>query len=183
MVVPEHTHTACYAESRDGIHWARPSLGLIEFEGSKENNIVWMGTGSASFMVVKDVNPAAPDQERYKAVGPDKGGLFAFTSPDGIHWKQMQEEPILTDGAFDSPNLTFWDTVEEHYVCVYRDFANGVRTLRTSTSTDFRNWTTGQWGDFGEAPLEHLYTNATWPYFRPPTSTWPSPDGSFPGRP
>ena len=80
----------------------------------------------------------------------------------------MQEEPILTDGAFDSPNLTFWDTVNEHYVCVYRDFSNGVRTIRTSTSTDFRNWTTGQWADFGDAPPEHLYTNATWPYFRAP---------------
>ena len=172
VVVPEHPPTACYAESRDGIHWTRPNLGLIEFDGSKENNIVWMGKGSASFMVVKDTNPAAPEQERYKAVGPDRwegrSGLFAFTSPDGIRWKQMQEEPILTDGAFDSPNLTFWDTVNERYVCVYRDFAGGVRTIRTSFSTDFRNWTEGQWGEFGEAPPEHLYTNATWPYFRAP---------------
>jgi len=25
----------CYAESRDGIHWTKPELGLIEFNGSK----------------------------------------------------------------------------------------------------------------------------------------------------
>lgn len=186
VVVPEHPHTACYAESRDGIHWTRPNLGLIEFEGSKENNIVWMGTGSASFMVVKDANPAAQDQERYKAVGPDRwkgrSGLFAFTSPDGIHWKQMQEDPILTDGAFDSPNLTFWDAINKHYVCIYRDFANGVRTIRTSTSIDFRNWTKGQWGDFGEAPLEHLYTNATWPYYRAPHIYLAFPRRFFPWK-
>mgnify|MGYP003315303534 CR=1 FL=1 len=30
----------CYAESDDGIHWTRPNLGLVEFNGSKHNNIV-----------------------------------------------------------------------------------------------------------------------------------------------
>ena len=31
----------CYAESKDGIHWEKPELGLVEFEGSKANNIIW----------------------------------------------------------------------------------------------------------------------------------------------
>lgn len=30
-----------YAESSDGIHWEKPSLGLIEFRGSKENNMFY----------------------------------------------------------------------------------------------------------------------------------------------
>ena len=30
----------CYATSKDGIHWERPNLGLFEFDGSKNNNIV-----------------------------------------------------------------------------------------------------------------------------------------------
>ena len=29
----------CYAESRDGIHWDKPPLGVAEFRGSRENNI------------------------------------------------------------------------------------------------------------------------------------------------
>ena len=33
----------CYAISKDGIHWEKPALGLVEFEGSKQNNIVWRG--------------------------------------------------------------------------------------------------------------------------------------------
>ena len=173
VIIPEHTHVTCYAQSEDGVHWTRPNLGLFEFEGSKENNIVWMGRGSGAFLIFKDTNPAATDQERYKAVAPgqwknDRNALFAFTSPDGFHWKQMREQPILTDGAFDSPNLAFWDTVNNHYVAVYRDFINRVRTIKIATSTDFRKWTRGQWGEFGEAPLEHLYTNATRPYFRAP---------------
>ena len=30
----------CYASSRDGIHWDRPDLGLVDFKGSKNNNLV-----------------------------------------------------------------------------------------------------------------------------------------------
>lgn len=61
-VIPDHREWTCYAESRDGITWTCPSLGLFEFEGSKDNNIVWTGAhGDAShcFMVFKDGNPGA----------------------------------------------------------------------------------------------------------------------------
>ena len=30
----------CLATSEDGIHWERPSLGLVEFDGSTDNNIL-----------------------------------------------------------------------------------------------------------------------------------------------
>ena len=40
QVVPGHDQLTCYAESHDGITWTRPSLGLFEFKGSKDNNIV-----------------------------------------------------------------------------------------------------------------------------------------------
>lgn len=36
----------CYAESPDGVHWAKPELGLFEWNGSKKNNIVWDGVGA-----------------------------------------------------------------------------------------------------------------------------------------
>ena len=32
-----------YAKSDDGITWAKPDLGVIEYEGSRENNIVIEG--------------------------------------------------------------------------------------------------------------------------------------------
>jgi len=38
----------------------------------------------------------------------------------------------------------------------------------TCTSDDFVHWTEPQWLDFGDAPLEHLYTNAITPYHRAP---------------
>ena len=34
-LTPQHRPVICYAESADGIHWTRPSLGLYEFAGSK----------------------------------------------------------------------------------------------------------------------------------------------------
>ena len=30
----------CYATSRDGIHWTKPDLGLVDYQGSTANNLV-----------------------------------------------------------------------------------------------------------------------------------------------
>ena len=58
----------CYAESTDGIHFVRPNLGLHEFNGSKENNIILTGVPSHNFSPFLDTNPAAKPDERYKAL-------------------------------------------------------------------------------------------------------------------
>jgi hypothetical protein len=39
-VFDERSFYTCYAESIDGINWSKPSLGLIEYRDSKENNII-----------------------------------------------------------------------------------------------------------------------------------------------
>jgi hypothetical protein len=62
---PRQAYT-CYAESTDGINWAKPNLGIVEFRGSKENNIVWAnaeyngdrGSGM-NWGPFRDDNPAA----------------------------------------------------------------------------------------------------------------------------
>ena len=30
-----------YAESKDGVNWRKPKLGIVEYNGSRENNLVW----------------------------------------------------------------------------------------------------------------------------------------------
>ena len=35
------TYMLCYAESKDGASWVKPSVGTVEFEGSKDNNLVY----------------------------------------------------------------------------------------------------------------------------------------------
>ena len=40
-----HPEVTCYAESKDGIAWTRPDLGLFAFDGSTQGNILWDGPG------------------------------------------------------------------------------------------------------------------------------------------
>ena len=171
-----------YAESRDGIHWDKPSLGLIAFKGSKDNNLVWSsGTDTRKGCVLsifKDVNPNASDDERYKAiaVGPKCKTLLALVSPDGIRWRSLQADPIIRDpgdkSPFDSHNITFWDAARGQYVIYMRGWPQGwpkgIRAICRSTSTDFRTWSTREYLDLGDSTPEHLYKNAATPYYRRP---------------
>jgi len=160
----------CYAESRDGITWTKPELGLFEYGGSKGNNIVWQGIGTHNFAPFKDANPNCRPEAQYKAVasGNDQGRMVPFQSPDGLHWSLIQEQPVITKGAFDSQNIAFWDGVRGHYVEFHRGSETGVRDIMTSTSDDFIHWTEPQYLNYGDAPREHLYTNAIVPYPRAP---------------
>jgi len=164
-----HEQVICYAESRDGIHWTRPNLGLIEFEGSKQNNIIWQGVGSHNFAPFKDANPAAAPGARYKALGGVKseGGLYAFQSPDGIHWSKTRDEPVITKGYFDSQNLAFWDTGQGEYREYHREFREG-RDIMTSASTDFLSWGEAKFIAYSPGRLTQLYTNQILPYYRAP---------------
>ncbi len=91
-----HRQLTCYAESKDGIHWTKPNLGLFDFNGSKQNNIVWDGQGTHCFTPFLDMNPAATPDARYKALTLVKGGLLALKSADAIHWVKMAEQPVLS---------------------------------------------------------------------------------------
>ncbi|HUG91182.1 MAG TPA: hypothetical protein VML55_10125 [Planctomycetaceae bacterium] len=175
----------CYAESTDGIVWTRPALGLFEWNGSKDNNIVWHhGYGSHNFTPFKDARPGVPDGQRYKALGSaarGTRGLVAFVSPDGLHWQPLRDEPVLTKGAFDSQNLAFWDARREKYVAYYRIFTDGVRAIATAESDDFVTWTDPVPIEL-DGPAEHFYTNATTPYFRGPHYYFAFPKRFVPGR-
>ena len=169
---PGHPEVTCYAESKDGINWTKPSLELFEFNGSKENNIVWDGIGTHDFVAFKDANPNCAKKARYKGIarGRPRGkkGLYIYQSPDGIHWELMKPEPVITEGAFDSQNLAFWDSHARVYREYHRTFVDGKRAIMTGTSEDFLNWTKPVLLTYGDAPAEHLYTNAVRPYERAP---------------
>ena len=115
-----HESFTCYAESKDGINWTKPSLGIVEFEGSTDNNII-LGSPPRNFSPFKDTNPDVESDAIYKAVALEKmwQGLFAYKSPDGIHWSLMTESTVITDGAFDSPNLVFWDGVNQELSLIH----------------------------------------------------------------
>ena len=167
----------CYAESRDGIHWTRPSLGLCEFNGSTDNNITFLGFGPETngvhgFAPFKDSNPACSPDARYKATGASNKWpyrLYALKSADGVRWSLLQDEPIITDGAFDSQNITFWDAERGEYRAYFRHFTGKFfRGIMTCTSPDFLQWTKAEWLEYPGMPAEQLYTNQVLPYFRAP---------------
>ncbi len=163
-----HREVTCYAESKDGLTWTKPNLGLFDFNGSKDNNIVWDGPGTHNFTPFKDHNPKAVADARYKALATGQGGLIAFKSADGIHWSPLADKAVITKGAFDSQNLAFWDPHQGKYRDFHRFFHSGVRDIMTCTSDDFLTWTAPVPLEYPGAPKEHLYTNAILPYQRAP---------------
>jgi hypothetical protein len=195
-VTEPHPNFLCYAESRDGIHWTRPQLGLVEFEGSRSNNIV-LGEGSAPGFrlnpthaaVFKDDNPSCPAEARYKAVvlAVDPLRLCGFKSADGLHFSLASPRAIITRGAlppapgervllhagqphpgFDSENLAFWDSHRGEYREYHRGFRDARRDILTATSKDFIEWTDPVWLSYPGSPPQQLYTNQIKPYYRAP---------------
>ncbi len=175
----------CYAESKDGIRWTKPELGLFEINGSKANNVVLAGMApfSHNFCPMLDPRKEVPRGERYKALaGTGGSGLVAFVSADGLRWKKLRDKPVLTKGAFDSQNVPFWSEAEGLYLCYFRVFVKGVRRIARSTSKDFVHWSEPVLMGYGDQPIEHLYTNQTSPYFRAPHLYVGIAARFFPGR-
>lgn len=187
----------CYAESRDGITWTKPNLGLHEFNGSRANNIL-LGPDprhiSHNFAVFLDSRPGVPAEERFKAVGgvfdgngvrhasaaevAKGGGLFRFVSGDGLHWKLLSPEPLFAGYALDSLNCPVWVADENQYAIYLRTWSEGgtpeqpafrgYRTISRAVSKDFLTWSKPERMSFGDSAPENLYTNGTHPYFRDP---------------
>ncbi len=178
------TEVTCVAESQDGIRWTRPKLGIYEVRGTRDNNVVLARSrGCHNLAPFIDTNPNCPADQRYKAMGgTGKPGLLAFVSPDGLHWEQLQAEPVITEGAFDSQNNAFWSVSEEQYVCYFRVFRDGKRWIARSTSKDFVNWTDPVDLELGGKPREHLYTNQIDSYVRTPHIYLGLPTRFLPGR-
>lgn len=180
----------CLAFSDDGIHWEKPELGIVEFNGNKNNNIVFEGVLAHNFTPFLDTNPNCKPEEKFKAIaGNRKTGLRAFASADGIHWEPMSDDAITRDGQFDSQNLAFYDPNIDGYVLYSRYFAApidaakeeqdgsfrepgaegkchdlsiGIRAIQSAISPDLLHWSTQTPNSYRKGvPLEQFYTNAT----------------------
>ncbi|MDA3923949.1 MAG: hypothetical protein PF904_04530 [Kiritimatiellae bacterium] len=187
----------CYAESQDGRTWVKPKLGLHEAAGSKENNILLADPGvSHNFSPFLDTRTGVPPAQRFKALGGvRKGGdgVYALASADGIRWKRMQENPVLTEGGLDSQNVAFWSESEQQYVACVRIWTAGVtdatqwnpgglRSVGRVGSADFLRWNKVESMKFEPVQREHIYISQTHPYFRAP-HLWVAPAARFmPGR-
>ena len=122
----------CYAQSRDGITWEKPNLGLVEYEGSERNNLVMRGVhGSGIFRDDCEENAS----RRYKALFQ---GLRVSFSPDGIDWSMPQT--INCQMAGDTHNNAMWVPQLKKYVAFTRDWIKTDRELVGAESKTNHGW-------------------------------------------
>lgn len=143
---PGKDRFVCYAVSKDGINWEKPSLGLVEFNGSRDNNIVVdPGPALDSPSVVFDPEDSKPNRRYkmiYRAASSGTVGLYAAFSPDGIHWTKM-EEPVAP-GHGDRTNAFFTRDMNGKFVVLTRkpnmmaDY--NTRCVYRIESEDFIHW-------------------------------------------
>ena len=114
-----------YAESRDGVNWIKPDLGIVDYDGSRANNLVGLSTLEGTPFI----DPNAPADQRYGYITNlgSSGGLVRYHSPDGLHWKR-DAEPILKFVS-DTQNVSFWDERLKTYVLYVRGWNPKYRTV------------------------------------------------------
>jgi hypothetical protein len=132
---PKREMGICYATSKDGINWEKPELGLVEYNGSKNNNIVWRGPHGAG--VIKDLHEKDP-AKRYKVIFQ---GMDVGFSSDGIHWSK-KEKVKGVKVAGDTHNNALWAPTLYKYVGITRTWGRKFgREVARIESDDFINWT------------------------------------------
>ena len=63
----------CHAVSKDGINWEKPSLGLVEFNGSKDNNIVLLPDETDIMAGIVLYEPDDPDPNKHFKLNYESG--------------------------------------------------------------------------------------------------------------
>ncbi len=166
---PPHVWNAAYAESEDGIHWIKPDLGLVEYKGSRQNNLVAIEPSMVNMINVKViVEPDDPEpSRRYKMTahtwwthdGKSKvrGTMCPLFSADGLTWQVATgavpisgmlrpEDRVLPPHHFEaSGGLYKWDGM--YYAAGQGDAPQGHapyayfgREIVMHRSLDFINW-------------------------------------------
>ena len=132
----------CYADSQDGLEWRKPELGLVEFEGSRRNNIVLRGPHGAG--IARDPDDTDPAR-RYKALfnrisaEGAHGEMAVAFSPDGLRWSEPIACPAMAARG-DTHNNFVRDPHSGKYVGITRLWDGRERIVGRSESGDFVAW-------------------------------------------
>ena len=126
----------CYACSAAGIHWEKPELGLVEFGGNKQNNILMRRVNGAG--VFKDGRETDPAR-RYKMFFCGEPQMTVAFSADGLHWREPL--PIPQVEAHGTHPNAFWAETLGKYVGITRQHAGSLRLVTRTESSDFVQWT------------------------------------------
>lgn len=125
-----------YAQSRDGLTWEKPRLGLVEHRGNRDNNIVVVADAPRAFTQHIFIDPAAPPERRYKGmIGPR--GRVPMVSADGFTFRRL-EVPVIP--SQDESHLN-WDPVSRQYLFTVKLTGPFGRAVYLTRSPDFEHWT------------------------------------------
>lgn len=125
--VKQSLYGVAYAESEDGIRWERPRLGLYDWLGSKENNVVWKGLSGKRASGPQILSLPERDKRGFRYVmgyrssgnDPEDGGIRLIGSQDGIHWDR-ESDTFLTLLHSDTLNSIVHDPASGEYVMFCR---------------------------------------------------------------
>lgn len=157
----------CYAVSDDGVHWEKPNLGLVEHNGTRDNNLVDLDCADiATGVIIHDPDDPDPDR-RFKTMFDctryDRRPAVAF-SGDGLRWKVSERNPVIPHRLEVSGLVRLGDA----FYCNGQSAGKRPRMLCTVMSYDFENWTSalnvglrrddypGQVRQYGNNPLVHF---------------------------
>jgi hypothetical protein len=133
-----------YATSKDGLNWTKPILNVINWKGSTENNVVFVGPNgkrTKGYSVMKDYSDPDPAR-RYKMLfhfWDFRGrGVSIATSPDGINWTSNPYNNL--HGGFDTLNVMLLDDRIGAFTAYLRNWVGGRRQVARAVSHDGVHW-------------------------------------------
>ena len=187
----EHRQANCVAISTDGIHFEKPDLGLVEWEGNKRNNMMLLG--DYTVLPFLDGNPNN-EGSRFKGINTaqwagmlldDKGlaqtdFLMGYApkpaySEDGFVWETPEKlisNQFIGMAGFDSGNQAFYDTVNG----CYRFYARYWMNREMFCAQSYQKLPISDLKDADEKhPLPYSYTRGNMSYTSPDFETWSQP--------
>ncbi|MCS6852640.1 MAG: hypothetical protein NZ700_15905 [Gemmataceae bacterium] len=124
-------YAIAYASSTDGIRWEQPNLGLHEWQGSRDNNVVVCGRRRASGPWLVQVPPADRRDYRFLLAYRDADGIHLIASRDGVHFDPASDRRIVPLPS-DTQNAIVWDPHRNEYALfgraktIYRATGDGI---------------------------------------------------------
>lgn len=146
-------YAIAYATSKDGLKWTLPKLGLHEWQGSKDNNIVIRGPrGRASGPWLLDVPEKDRRGHKYLLSYRDADGTHLIGSNDGVRFDPKSDKLIQRLHS-DTQNAIGYDPHQKQYVmycrakAIYRAF--GEEPIDTGESRRIARVTSKElWADW-----------------------------------
>ncbi len=138
------SYNVAYAESKDGLEWSRPALGVFDrLPEDPRNNLIRLGRDKTQGIDVEFNPEPRVIPGRLVALHNEAGGLRVSTSEDGRVFSWLQEEPTIPYHS-DTMNNLVYDEVRDRWLiyCRPRDYAGDhKRRISVQLSRDLKDWT------------------------------------------